>query len=68
MLCSGINSTALVELTKPDTVAEIADGVEINLRCHANGNPDPAIEWYRNRIKYVYKPMIGLFIARNHNN
>ena len=53
LLCSGINSTAFVELTKPEAVAEVTNGVEVNLRCHATGNPEPSIEWYRNRNRSV---------------
>ncbi|XP_064621209.1 inactive tyrosine-protein kinase 7-like isoform X2 [Lineus longissimus] len=39
---------AEVTLRRPKTEAELAPGVDMTLRCHITGNPEPSYEWFKN--------------------
>lgn len=47
---TGLDETVSVILQSPDTVAKIVEGIELNLRCRADGNPELRYEWYRNNL------------------
>ena len=51
MLFTGIDKIAEVELKAPRTEAEIEEGVAVQLRCQAEGNREPDVEWFRNKIR-----------------
>ena len=46
----GMDSVAEVQLKTPKEKSEIKEGVDIALKCQINGNPDPKIEWLKNKI------------------
>ena len=48
---SGLNDVAEVFLRQPRQQSEIQDGGTFTLKCEVSGNPEPEIEWYRNRIR-----------------
>lgn len=43
--------TAEVQLKQPRELSEIAEGVDISLKCHAEGNPEPEVIFYKNKIR-----------------
>ena len=47
----GISKGAEVQLKHPKEEAGLAEGVDLILKCHAEGNPEPHFEWYKNKIR-----------------
>jgi len=48
---AGMDKTAQVELKQPKELTDITEGMELILKCQAEGNPEPSVEWYRNKIR-----------------
>lgn len=48
----GIDRSAEVQLVKPKP-EEVAEGSEITLKCQAEGQPEPTVEWFRNKVRSV---------------
>jgi len=45
---AGIDKSAGVELKQPSRADDLAEAVELILKCHVDGNPPPTVDWYRN--------------------
>lgn len=46
-----LDETASVVLQSPETPDKLTNGVELILRCRAEGNPELQYEWYRNNLR-----------------
>ena len=44
----GIENEAQLELKTPETLDDVTEGTEVQLRCLCEGAPEPSIEWFRN--------------------
>jgi len=53
---TGIDKIAEVQL-KPYKEGD----TEITMKCQADGNAEPAVEWYRNKVRYVRYKLIQLY-------
>ena len=52
-LFAGISKMAEVHLKHPKDHKDISEGGEVHLRCAIDGNPEPTIDWYKNKVRYV---------------
>lgn len=51
LLFPGIAEQAEVHLRHPKLETHVVEGVSLSLKCHAEGNPEPEVEWYKNSIR-----------------
>lgn len=48
---SDLDKIAEVLLRHPRSKDLIEEGSYVSLKCHAEGNPEPEVEWYHNHIR-----------------
>jgi len=46
-----IDKVSKIELKQPKGLDDIAEGVELLLKCQADGNPETTVEWFKNKIR-----------------
>ena len=50
-MSTGLQQEAEVQLKSPKTEAEVLEGVDVMLKCSAEGNPEPTVVWERNKVR-----------------
>ena len=50
---SGLADEAEIQLKHPKSRSAIEEGTTVNLKCNAEGNPEPTVEWFKNKLRSV---------------
>lgn len=50
-LFSDLQSAAEVELKQPREASEIVEGADVSLKCSADGNPEPNVVFFKNKVR-----------------
>ncbi|KAH9375066.1 hypothetical protein HPB48_015900 [Haemaphysalis longicornis] len=62
----GIGEQVSVELHSPASVADLAVGGELSLRCRAEGVPEPQLEWFHNGVRLFRSERVSFRGRRFH--
>lgn len=51
---AGLAKEVEIQLKNPKSRSNIEEGTTVNLKCNVDGNPEPSVEWFKNKLRFAF--------------